>query len=124
MAGTSEVMCIDVGTVWSMCEEWATLREGMMSVLAALACWPFARCAMLLRNLRADVGSFLLNFHPNSSSHMMMRMDGRNRFRSRLEHRLTRVEIGPVTREGSGRETRRLPGEEPLRVAYGRRAPA
>lgn len=121
MAGTSKVMNIDVGTLRSSREEWATLREGMMSVLAALSYWPFAQGAKLLENVGADVGSFPLNFYPNSSFYMMMQTDGRNRVGSRLEHRFTRAGIGSVTRVG-GLVAVRFRHEEPSWAAYGRRA--
>jgi SAM-dependent methyltransferase len=71
------------------------LKSAVAELFAALVYWPLARCAKLCGNLGVDVANWPLSAY-RGRSYYSMRTDALDRFGTRLEHRMTRAQIGTM----------------------------
>lgn len=87
-------------------------RVGVTSIIAALAYWPLAQLAKLVRAIGFDPAALPLSFYKDSSFYTM-RTDALDRFGTRLEQRFTRKEIEAMF-HGAGCSDVRFSDREPF----------
>ncbi len=95
------------------------LKSVVTELLAAVVYWPLARAARLFERLGCNVANWPLSAY-RARTYYVMRTDALDRFGTRLEHRMSRAQIGAMM-EQTGLGDIRFSETVPFWCAVGRK---